>query len=95
MGGLFSWDKVDHFIAYFGLAGMATLVLGLRPRLAWAILGVILMSGGLEILQAFTGRDAELLDFAANSPGALRALWPRGLSAPVPGPRACSRGRPD
>ena len=71
LGGPLSWDKADHFIAYFGLASMATLVLGLRPRLAWAILGVILLSGALEILQAFTGRDAEVLDFVANSLGAL------------------------
>jgi VanZ family protein len=69
--GLLDWDKADHFIAYFGLASMATMVLGLRPRLAIAIAGVILLSGALEILQAFTGRDAEILDFVANSLGAL------------------------
>ena len=50
---------------------MATLVIGLKPRLRWAILGVIFLSGALEILQAFTGRDAEWLDFIANSLGAL------------------------
>ena len=71
LSGLLSWDKADHFIAYFGLASMATLILGLRPRLAWAILGVILLSGVLEILQAFAGRDAEVLDFVANSLGAM------------------------
>lgn len=71
LGGILGWDKAEHFIAYFGLASMAALVLGPRPRLAWAILGVILLSGVLEILQAITGRDAELLDFAANSLGAL------------------------
>ncbi len=69
--GLLDWDKADHFIAYFGLASMATMVLGLRPRLAAAIAGVILLSGALEILQAYTGRDAEILDFVANSLGAL------------------------
>jgi len=69
--GLLDWDKADHFIAYFGLASMATMILGLRPRLAAAIAGVILLSGALEILQAFTGRDAEILDFLANSLGAL------------------------
>ena len=69
--GPLDWDKADHFIAYFGLASMATMVLGLRPRLAAAIVGVILLSGALEILQAFTGRDAEILDFVANSLGAL------------------------
>jgi VanZ family protein len=69
--GILGWDKAEHFIAYFGLSAMATLVLGLRPRLAPAILGVILLSGALEILQAFTGRDAEILDFVANTLGAL------------------------
>jgi VanZ family protein len=71
LGGLLGWDKADHFIAYFGLASMATMVLGLRPRLVGAILGVVFLSGALEILQAFTGRDAELLDFVANCLGAL------------------------
>ncbi|MBS0280392.1 MAG: VanZ family protein [Proteobacteria bacterium] len=69
--GPLDWDKADHFIAYFGLASMATMILGLRPRLAGAIAGVILLSGALEILQAFAGRDAEILDFVANSLGAL------------------------
>ena len=71
LSGLLAWDKADHFIAYFGLASMATLAIGLRPRLAAAITGIVLLSGALEILQAFTGRDAELMDFLANSLGAL------------------------
>jgi VanZ family protein len=69
--GILGWDKAEHFVAYFGLSAMATLVLGLRPRLVSAILGVILLGGALEILQYFTGRDAELLDFVANTLGAL------------------------
>ena len=69
--GIFAWDKAQHFTAYFGLSAMATLVLGLRPRLAQAILGVILLGGALEILQYFAGRDAEFLDFVANTLGAL------------------------
>ena len=71
MSGLLGWDKADHFIAYFGLASMATLVTGLKPRLRWALLGVIVLGGVLEILQAFTGRDADLLDFVANTLGAI------------------------
>ena len=71
MSGLLGWDKADHFIAYFGLASMATLVIGRKPRLTWAILAVILLGGALEILQAFTGRDPDILDFAANTLGAL------------------------
>lgn len=71
MGGLLGWDKADHFIAYFGLASMATLVIGPKPSLKWAVFGVIFLGGALEILQAFAGRDAELLDFVANTLGAL------------------------
>jgi len=70
--GALSWDKADHFIAFFGLASMAAMILGLRPKLlAGAVMGVILLSGLLEILQAYAGRDAEVLDFVANSLGAL------------------------
>jgi VanZ family protein len=68
------WDKAEHFIAYFGLAAMATLVIGLRRSLAWAILGVIALGGLLEILQALLGRDAEFGDFIANTIGALTGL---------------------
>lgn len=71
LGGIFGWDKAEHFVAYFGLASMASLVIGFRSRLAWAILGVILLGGALEIVQYFAGRDAELMDFVANSLGAL------------------------
>ena len=71
LGGIFVWDKMEHFTAYFGLAAMATMVLGLNRRLAVAILGVILLGGGLEILQGYTGRDPDIFDFAANTLGAL------------------------
>jgi VanZ family protein len=72
--GPFGWDKMDHFTAYFGLAAMATMVVGLRPRLAWIIAGVILFGGALEILQGFVGRDPELGDFIANSIGVFAGL---------------------
>jgi VanZ family protein len=71
MDGVLGWDKAEHFIAYFGLASMASLVIGLKPRLAWAILGVVVLGGALEIVQYFAGRDAELMDFVANTLGAL------------------------
>ncbi|HVZ28639.1 MAG TPA: VanZ family protein [Rhizomicrobium sp.] len=82
--GPFGWDKVDHFVAYFGLAAMATMVTGVRPRLAWAILGVILFGGVLEILQGLMGRDAELADFIANSIGALAGLAAAALFLRLP-----------
>jgi VanZ family protein len=65
---------MEHFTAYFGLASMATLVMGLKPRLAWAFLGIILFGGALEILQGYTGRDPDILDFTANSIGAFAGL---------------------
>jgi VanZ family protein len=74
LGGIFAWDKMEHFTAYFGLASMATLVMGLKPRLAWAFLGIILFGGALEILQGYTGRDPDILDFTANSIGAFAGL---------------------
>jgi len=33
LGELFGWDKLEHFTVYFGLASMATMVIGLKPRL--------------------------------------------------------------
>ncbi len=65
------WDKSLHFTAYFGLAGMATVVLGARKRALWAILGLVLLGGALEILQGFTGRDPDIYDEVANTLGAV------------------------
>ncbi|MBV9331220.1 MAG: VanZ family protein [Alphaproteobacteria bacterium] len=63
------WDKSLHFTAYFGLAAMATLVLGSRKRLLGALLALIVFGGVLEILQGYTGRDPDLLDELANALG--------------------------
>ena len=95
LSSILAWDKAQHFIAYFGLATMATMVLGLNRRLALAILGVILLGGALEILQGYTGRDPDIFDFARQHAGRAlryggrhlvldrlarpRACWPRGL----------------
>lgn len=70
--GLF-WDKAQHAIAYavLGLAGLAAF--GGR----WPILAAILLvSGGLEIAQAFMpyGRQGDLRDLAANAAG-LGLAW--------------------
>ena len=71
LSSVLGWDKAQHFVAYFGLASMATMALGLNRRLVWAILGVILLGGALEILQGYTGRDPDIFDFIANLVGAL------------------------
>ena len=81
LGSLVGWDKHEHFTAYFGLASMATMMLGSRSKLVWAILGIILFSGALEILQGYTGRDPDIMDFTANSIGALGGLGVAGFLA--------------
>jgi VanZ family protein len=68
------WDKLEHFTAYFGLAAMASLVIGLRRLLIWALLGVWALGGLLEIAQGLLGRDAELGDVVANTLGTLAGL---------------------
>jgi VanZ family protein len=68
------WDKAEHLIAYFGLAAMATLALGLGRLLAWAIFGIINLGGVLEVAQHFTGRDPSAMDMIANTAGVFAGL---------------------
>jgi len=63
------WDKVLHFTAYFGLAGIATLALGRTRAAVWAALALAAFGGILEIVQGFVGRDAEWGDELANIVG--------------------------
>ncbi|MGA7676382.1 MAG: VanZ family protein [Rhizomicrobium sp.] len=65
------WDKALHFTAYFGLAGLATVALDARKAAIWAVLGLVVLGGALEILQGFTGRDPDIYDEIANTIGAL------------------------
>ncbi len=65
------WDKSLHFTAYFGLASMATLILGIRRPLVAALLALAVYGGALEVLQGLTGRDPGLLDEVANCSGIL------------------------
>jgi VanZ family protein len=60
------WDKALHFMAYFGLAGLATVALSARRPALWAVLSLAILGGVLEILQGFTGRDPSLYDEIAN-----------------------------
>jgi VanZ family protein len=62
-------DKLLHFLAYFGLSGIATTAL--RRHVVTIVAGLIALGGALEILQMFAGRDAEWLDEAANAVGAV------------------------
>ena len=63
------WDKLLHFIAYFGLSGMAFVALGGRRRALWAAAGLIVLGGVLEIVQGMIGRDMSLYDEFANTLG--------------------------
>jgi VanZ family protein len=64
------WDKALHFMAYFCLAGLATVALEARKPAVWAVLALMILGGALEILQGFTGRDPSLHDEIANILGA-------------------------
>jgi len=63
------WDKVLHFTAYFGLAGIATVALGRRKASIWAAFALAVFGGILEIVQSLVGRDAEWGDELANIVG--------------------------
>jgi VanZ family protein len=67
-------DKLLHFTAYFGLAVLATVALGRTRAILVATMSLVVLGGVLEILQAFTGRDAEWLDEAANACGVLSGV---------------------
>jgi VanZ family protein len=69
------WDKLLHFTAYFGLAGLAACSLKSRRALVYAVLGLIAFGGLLEIVQGMTGRDADIFDEVANTLGALSGAF--------------------
>jgi VanZ family protein len=68
------WDKVLHFTAYFGLAGIATVALARRKPALWAAFALAAFGGILEIVQGFVGRDAEWGDEFANIVGVCAGL---------------------
>jgi VanZ family protein len=74
LSGPWLWDKAQHFTAYFGLSLLAALAWGLKRSLVWVFLGVVVLGGGLEILQALVGRDGNWGDFFANDLGAMTGL---------------------
>lgn len=86
------WDKSQHFIAYFGLALLATLGWGLRRSLILVFLGVLAIGGGLELIQTLTGRDGQWLDQLANSLGALAGMGVAVVYLVIP--RRLVDGRP-
>jgi VanZ family protein len=68
------WDKMLHFSAYFGLSLMTTIAVRANRNALWWALGLVLLGGSLEIIQGFTGRDADIFDELANTLGVLAGL---------------------
>jgi len=68
-------DKIEHFIAYGVLSGLAAYTFRnkRRPLLAAFIVMLICSAYGgiLELLQYYTGRSRELADLIADSIGAI------------------------
>jgi VanZ family protein len=66
-------DKLEHFSAYLILTAWFTAA---APR-RWLWIGLAFAAAGglIEIAQAYTGRDAEWLDWAADCAGAAVGLW--------------------
>ena len=86
------WDKLLHFTAYFGLGLLAWIAFHKRGYAGWAVLGIVVLGGILEIVQGYVGRDMDIYDEVANALGALsgaglafgvrRFLAARGLVEP-------------
>ena len=68
-------DKVLHFLAYLGVAGLAVPALSGRARPAFAL--AVLWGVGIEAAQGLMalGREASGLDILANTAGASLGAW--------------------
>jgi len=70
------FDKLEHFGAFLILTAWFCAAVRIRRRWLWIAVAFILLGGLIEIIQGWSGfRDAEWLDWAADSAGALFALW--------------------
>lgn len=69
-------DKVEHFLAYFVLAGAAVQIYRTRAGLLWAGVGLVGLGIGIEFLQgALTdNRMADPTDALANSIGVVAGM---------------------
>ena len=66
-GGLFPWDKADHFSAFFVLTGLTMVALPRQPL--WRIaVGMSVMGAAIELIQGlpFVGRDCDFWDWMAE-----------------------------
>lgn len=61
------FDKIYHCLAYAGLAFPIAVA---RPKhWQWFVLGFVIYSGVIELIQPFTGRQREFLDLIMNAVG--------------------------
>jgi VanZ family protein len=65
-----SWDKLDHWLAFFTLAVLADHAFPRQPFWRRIALGLLAYGIGIEVLQSFTpDRQADLMDVVADSIG--------------------------
>ncbi|WP_313319148.1 VanZ family protein [Stenotrophomonas sp.] len=69
-------DKVEHFLAYFLLAGSAVQLFTPRRTLLWVGVGLVAMGIGIEWAQGAltTDRMADPMDALANTTGVVAGL---------------------
>jgi VanZ family protein len=65
------WDKTIHFSAYLILAILVATATYRRRAFFWALAGLIVMGGNLEIMQGLVGRDCDIRDEYANALGVI------------------------
>ncbi|MDJ0922042.1 MAG: hypothetical protein QNI84_13015 [Henriciella sp.] len=69
------WDKAEHFIAYYVLAGVGLVAF---PRLPTLVLFALLFtqSAIIEAMQPYVGRTRDIYDLVANIAGLLAVVGP-------------------
>ena len=71
------FDKFEHGFAYLVLAAWFAAIYRMRRQRFLIFVLLVVMGGVIEILQHYTGRDAEWFDWFADILGALLGLaWP-------------------
>jgi VanZ family protein len=69
-------DKLEHAIAYFGLALIGGLAFSTRHSLLYLFVFLCAMGGAIELLQSFSpGRTPELADAVADAAGAAAGIF--------------------
>ena len=70
------WDKAEHALSFAGLGLLG--LLAYPPRSTWVLVGLLLLGGAIELVQAATGwRSGEWADWLADAIGLLPGLVAR------------------